>query len=323
MRGPIAAAVVAAALAAAPSALAADTFVFTDGEAYTWDTAPTNGTNHAGVAPGASFHVTGSSSTFTGHPLVWDTGDLGPVSSGTDAAFTAPTRPGFYAFHCTLHGSTGDEGTPGEGMAGYIVVPGDNHATPDFSVSPSPQTGAPVTFTYTGSADPDPGDAITRYVWDLDGNGSYETSTTSGTATKTYATQQSVAVKLKVTDRGHELSDAAVHTVDVAAPKGGPPLPGDTSAPLAKLVRVKARPGKLQVTFSSSEAGSAAAVLRRGGRKLGSGRKAFSASGRHTLTVKLNRRGRKALTQRRRARLALSVADGSGNKTAKTRSLRL
>jgi len=68
-----------------------------------------------------------------------------------------------------------------------------------FTISPNPaRTGQTVTFNASTSSDPD--GSIIRYEWDLDGNGSYETTTTSPTTTKTYSTEQSVNVGLRVTD---------------------------------------------------------------------------------------------------------------------------
>jgi PKD repeat protein len=71
--------------------------------------------------------------------------------------------------------------------------------TASFTVSPNPAAiGQTVTFNGSGSSDPD--GTIQKYEWDLDGNGSYETSTTTPTTTKTYATEQTVNVGLRVTD---------------------------------------------------------------------------------------------------------------------------
>src|SRR5258705_9897600 len=116
------------------------------------------------------------SSDFSQHPLVFDTGDLSGQSSG--AASYCPDvsglRPGFYAFHCSIHGHTGVEGSVGSGMAGSFTIAGDATATPDFAIE---QDGTTATFTYTRGADPDSGDSITKYVWDFDGDGSVDATT--------------------------------------------------------------------------------------------------------------------------------------------------
>ena len=52
-----------------------------------------------------------------------------------------------------------------------------------------PPIGATVTFD--GSASSDPGGAIAKYEWDLDGNGTFETDTgTVATTTSTYTVRQ-------------------------------------------------------------------------------------------------------------------------------------
>ena len=56
-------------------------------------------------------------------------------------------------------------------MVGTLTVTADQHpARVAFGVSPAPRAGQPVTFTYTGDADPD--GALGRWQWDLDGDGS-------------------------------------------------------------------------------------------------------------------------------------------------------
>jgi YD repeat-containing protein len=69
-----------------------------------------------------------------------------------------------------------------------------------INATPNPAAiGSTVTFSAAGSNDPD--GSITKYEWDLDGNGTYETSTgTTPTATKSYATEQSVTATVRVTD---------------------------------------------------------------------------------------------------------------------------
>lgn len=69
-----------------------------------------------------------------------------------------------------------------------------------FSIAPNPAlAGRAVTFD--GSASADAGHTISRYEWDLDGDGSFE-SDTGGTATasRTYSSPQTIQVGLRVTD---------------------------------------------------------------------------------------------------------------------------
>src|SRR5215218_5364085 len=79
---------------------------------------------------------------------------------------------------------------------------GGNSQAPlaSFSAAPNPaQAGQLVSFDGSTSVDPD--GTIAKYEWDLDGNGSYETSTgTAATASTTFPTAGSYEVKLRVTD---------------------------------------------------------------------------------------------------------------------------
>ncbi len=69
-----------------------------------------------------------------------------------------------------------------------------------FTATPNPvPTGTAVSFDASGSSDPD--GTVTKYEWDLDGNGSYETSTGSvATTSKTYATASTPTIGLRITD---------------------------------------------------------------------------------------------------------------------------
>lgn len=176
-------------------------------------------------SPGSSDYVlasVGDSVTISGdfsHPLAWTFNDFTVTNSGprTFAFATAGT----FSFYCTIHPST---------MGGRVKVGDNQHATPDFSFAPAaPKTGQQVTFTYTGTSDPD--GAIASYRWDLDGNGSYETATSVPSATRTYSSAATYAAKVAVVDDGHETSAPATHAVAVTAapasqPGGGGPNTG-------------------------------------------------------------------------------------------------
>jgi hypothetical protein len=74
--------------------------------------------------------------------------------------------------------------------------------TASFTFAPSPASTR-QTVTFNGSASSDAGGSITKYEWDLDGNGSFETNTgTTATATRVYDTEGAVTVGLRVTDNG-------------------------------------------------------------------------------------------------------------------------
>jgi YD repeat-containing protein len=102
-----------------------------------------------------------------------------------------------------------------------------------FTVSPSPApSGGQVTFD--GSASGDPDGTIVKYEWDLDGNGSFETSTgTSPVATASYPSARSLEPRLRVTDNAGNQSTttrslivqnrppAATFAVEPATPNTG------------------------------------------------------------------------------------------------------
>ncbi len=68
-----------------------------------------------------------------------------------------------------------------------------------FTMTPSPaRPGQTVTFNASGSSYS--GGTIKKYEWDLNGDGTYETTTTTPTTTASYATEQTVNVGLRVTD---------------------------------------------------------------------------------------------------------------------------
>jgi plastocyanin len=165
----------------------------------------------AAYTPAAVDAVPGDTVTFSGafgfHPLVWDAGTFPTESSGTTKTFTLST-PGVYSFHCQIHAS----------MVGTVRVAGDQFGTPDFTWAPAaPQAGQAVTFHAGSFTDPD--GSVVSYQWDLDGNGSFESS--GAQVTHTYASAGSVSVALRYVDNGHETSPATTHVVTVAAAPGG------------------------------------------------------------------------------------------------------
>jgi subtilisin len=102
--------------------------------------------------------------------------------------------------------------------------------TASFTVSPNPtSTGQTVTFNASASTDQD--GTITNYKWDLDGNGSFETSSgASPTATRSYSAAGTVAVKLRVTDNDGAWNDAT-RNLTVTSPSNQPPTASFTVSP--------------------------------------------------------------------------------------------
>jgi plastocyanin len=263
---------------------------------------------------------TGDTATFSGsfssHPLVWDANEFATTNTGSSKAFSF-SQPGNYLYHCMIHA--------GMGMVGQINVVADQHpATVSFGVSPSPRTGQPVTFTYTGSADPD--GSLTSWQWDLDGDGSFETTTVAGTATNTYASPGTVNVHMRVIDDSNEPSATATQAVTIApAGSAGSGTSGsgssgskDTTAPKATLVKLHG----LKLSFRSSEKASATATLRARGKTIAKG-SAKAKSGAISLRLHLTSAGRSTLARghKLKATLTLTLRDASGNRRSLKKTL--
>jgi PKD repeat protein len=243
-------------------------------------------------------------------------------------AYTFPDA-GTFTFHCTIHAS----------MTGVVRVnasSGNQLATPDFTWSPnSPQTGETVTFSPTGFSDPD--GSIQRYEWDLDGDGSFET--TGASPTKTYANAGTVTVRLRYVDDRNETSSATAHALTVRTAGGGPSGPGTggSGAPnqpgasgspsgsngadqgagtggagsKAPRLRITARVlvfngGRATARIVVPRAATVTATLRRGHTILATGRKVVRRSGTVPITLKLTSPGARAL-QRGAFRATLTV----------------
>jgi YD repeat-containing protein len=101
-----------------------------------------------------------------------------------------------------------------------VLVDGNEPPEAAFTVSPNPAaTGSTVTFNASGSKDPD--GTVAKYEWDLDGNGSYETSTgTTPTITKTFATAQEVTIGLRITDNAGA-TDETIRNLKILSGSGG------------------------------------------------------------------------------------------------------
>jgi YD repeat-containing protein len=266
---------------------------------------------------------------FSYHPLVWTDGDFETQQTDTTKQFTF-TRPGLYRFHCAIHGAT---------MTGSISVPGNQFATPDFSFAPAaPRAGDTVTFTVTPVSDPD--GTIARYEWDLDGNGSFETTTAGTQATRAYPAAGTVHVAVRYVDDGHEPSPSSAHDVAVSpSSQGGdgttPPDPSggggtgpgaDVTAPTARpapsALRFRRRAARLRITLD--EPARVTATLASHGTLLARGDRSLRA-GAGSLTLRLTKKGaarlRRARSHRLRAKLTLVVRDAAGNRRTVRRTL--
>ena len=254
------------------------------------------------------------SGSFANHPLVWSDGSV--TSTGTSKTFTF-AHPGTYAYYCQFHVNSND-------MRGSITVVDQHPASVSFGVSPSPKAGQPVTFTYTGSADPD--GTLTSWKWDLDGDGVFETTTPTGAATTTYPTARTVTVRMYAVDDSGEHSATAEQAVTIAAagssasgtPGSGSSGSSDTTAPKATLVKLSG----LKLTFRASEKASATATLRARGKTIAKG-SAKAKSGAISLRLHLTSAGRSMLARghKLKATLTLTLRDASGNRRALKRTL--
>jgi PKD repeat protein len=89
-----------------------------------------------------------------------------------------------------------------------VTVINNQPPTAAITATPNaPLTGEATTFSAAGSKDAD--GTIAKYEWDLDGNGTYETSTgTTPSASRTYTSSGEVTVGLRVTDNGGKTGTA-------------------------------------------------------------------------------------------------------------------
>jgi len=114
-----------------------------------------------------------------------------------------------------------------------LTVIGNLPPTASFTVAPNPAiVGQTVTFNASGSSDSD--GTITKYEWDLDGNGTYETNSgTNATATRSYATPATLTIGLRVTDNGGK---TATTTQSLKINNGGVSSYGDAVLDTAGLI---------------------------------------------------------------------------------------
>ena len=106
-------------------------------------------------------------------------------------------------------------------------TPGNTPPTASFTASTTtPAIGQTVTFTDTST---DPGGSIALREWDLDGNGSFET--TGLNPSRSYATAGDVTVSLRVTDNGGApATTTKVIAVQAAPPANTPPAASFTAS---------------------------------------------------------------------------------------------
>ncbi len=161
--------------------------------------------------------VSFSSGSFDADGIVvrheWDLDGDGSFETDTGTTpTTSRTYTGTAAFTVKLRVTDNTGGTEETSQSLRINSP----PTASFTAAPNPaRTGQTVTFD--GSTSSDPGGAIVRYQWDLDGNGSFERDTgATATASRSYTGAATLAVKLRVMD-GHGVTAETTRPLRVDA----------------------------------------------------------------------------------------------------------
>jgi hypothetical protein len=196
---------------------------------------------------------------------------------------------------------------------------------PTAAMTATPASLAPgesATFDASGSRDPD--GRVASYAWDLDGDGSFETSTgATPTATRSYASAGSFTVRVRVTDDEGGNAEASVPVTVVAPPDVTAPrlaVSLFTTARARELLRRRFRVNvecdeactvSLRLSLPVRRAGSRRArdtVVAIGSARLAAGRDAEPR-------LRPTRAGRRVLPaiRRTRGRLLVQARDAAGN----------
>jgi plastocyanin len=337
-------------LLAAAGALAAPAAAHAAGHTVTFPTTVDSGP----YLPGAVEAQPGDTVTFDGsfarHPLEWVHEDFTGQDSGTSRTYTF-AKPGTYAFFCDFHPD----------MTGTVHIAGNQLATPDFAVSPA-AAAAGTTVTFDAGAIADPDGTVERVEWDLDGNGSFETTGTARVVSRTYAKAGTYGAGVRYVDDGHETSAVTRHDVVVTDPASGgggggtgggaaggggggtgggaaggggtpggggvtPTIGADALAPTPALrsskMVVKGRVAALLVRLDEPARGTA--TLKRGSTTLGQATVRSLAKGKVTIRVTLTRTAAAKVRKGRplTATLTLVVRDAAGNARTLKRAVTL
>jgi PKD repeat protein len=171
----------------------------------------------------------------------WDLDGNGSYETTT----TTPTTTKTYTANATVpvHLRVTDSGGATDTLTHNLVV--QTPPTAAFSFTPAkPKTGQSVSFDASGSHAAGTA-TIVKYEWDLDGNGTYETTTSTPSTSKSYTTAGDYMVALRVTD-STGVTATVKHEVDVSSV---------TSTVTAALTATP-NPGVTGQTISFSAAGS-------------------------------------------------------------------
>ena len=112
-----------------------------------------------------------------------------------------------------------NDGTVDSGPATVSINVTAVNDAPAVTLAANPASGVfPLNVNYTANASDIDG-TLKNYQWDLDGDGSYETITSTNTVSRTYSVLGSFTAKVKVTDNlGATAEDSAIITVNPATP---------------------------------------------------------------------------------------------------------
>jgi plastocyanin len=226
MRRLVLAAALAASLAIAASAQGATYWVQVNGISfYTYNAMATLTASPTGdptVDPGDTIlwewgnsgcHDVVSGNVNTGTPDgVFNTNAI--LCNGATFSFKTGASSASYTYYCTPHRASG--------MKGTIKATGTTNEPPAavLTTTPAqPKPGDTITLDASASSDPE-ANLLAKYRWDLDGNGTFETSTTVPTTTVSFQAGNHI-VALRVIDGKSALGEAQ-QTLTVQYPK---PIP--------------------------------------------------------------------------------------------------
>jgi plastocyanin len=144
------------------------------------------------------------------------------------------THTGAFNYHCRVHPDK---------MRGVITVKGP--PTASFAIAPASGAIVGQMVNFDGFASSDPDGPLMSYEWDLDGNGSFETS--GATPSRAYGTAGTIDVKLRVTD-----TDMNTHTAAKTLTIANPPVVPPVVNPFVPPVVVTAPPAIAKLTFTGA-----------------------------------------------------------------------
>jgi hypothetical protein len=204
-----------------------------------------------------------------GSPLI-DRGTPGPAVPGETDAFGRPRAV------------DGDRDGDARRDLGGVEYQGAPRVVGFSFAPPSPAVGEPVTFG--ASAVPGDESAIARYVWDLDGNGSFETDTGATPAAQhTYDRAGAVPLQVRAIadDGGFGQASLRIEVRSAAPPAQAPRVPLAVSGFRLERKRFRVGPTRTALRAARARRGTAfrfrlttaartrLTIARRGGRRVG------------------------------------------------------